>query len=285
MACPRRTCARRAVLLLAVTAALIPLAACVATSPIRPDPSTAPALPHRVAIPDPRASPSPISPAGAADILLIVTGHATADNGATATVTATVSAPLGIDDPAAASMLRAMTGFCSGEVDRGVLAAVDARLVRVDDDSTLLSGVWPIDLPLALAPDATSAFVTAAGGGVFQEQVLPAHPEPGDYVPHCAEPAFLTIGGSGSVFLAEHIEAPNNIGLDNATFWGHLRYGFATPYDLFAEQRVVFDHCTYRLTALGTTRLGDNPDFRVTTGPDDNPGLGDTCVVGGLTGH
>jgi hypothetical protein len=276
--------ARRAVLLLAAAGALLGLAGCIAVDTTSPTPSSGPAIPHRVAIP--RATPPP-SPSGLPDdTLLVVTGHATADNGATANVTAVVHAPLALDDPEAATMLTRMATFCAGDVDRGVLSDVDARLVRVDDRATLLSGIWPIDLPLAALPDATSAFVTAAaGGGVFQQQVLPAHPGPADYVPHCAEPAFLWVGGAGSVIYAEHIETGNNIGLDNATFWGHLRYGFATPYDLFSAQRITFDHCTSRLTALGTARLGDNPDFRVTTGPDDDPALGDTCVAGGLTGH
>jgi hypothetical protein len=262
---------------------LTSLTGCIAAG-AEPVPTTASTIPHGVAIP--RTSPTPSSSVVADDVLLVVTGHATADNGATASVTATVHAPLSPDDPAAAEMVSRMAAFCAGEVDRGVLSDVDSRLVRVDDRSTLLSGTWPIDLPLALGPDSTSAFVTAAaGGGVFQEQVLPADPDPADYVPRCAEPAFLAIGRSGSVYLAEHFEKTNNIGLDEATFWGHLRYGFSTPYDLFSAQRVTLDDCTFTLTALGTAHLGDNPDFRVTTGPDNDPGLGDTCVAGGLTGH
>lgn len=291
MADPRMRRARRVGRALAAalvaTTTLAVLSGCVMASRSRPATSSSPVDPGG-AIPTARATGhSTAAPRAASDdVLLVVTGHATADNGATAMVTTTVHEPLSIDDAAAAPMLDAMTAFCTGEVDRAVLHDVDARLVRVDDRATLLSGVWPIDLPLAIGPDSTSAFVTAAaGGGVFQQQVLPAHPDPADYVPHCLEPAFLTMGSSGSVYLAEYIERANNIGLDNATFWGHLRYGFTTPYDLFTAQRVTFDHCTSQLTALGTARLGDNPDFRVTTGPDDNPGLGDTCVAGGLTGH
>ncbi|MDP9028307.1 MAG: hypothetical protein M3N46_12310 [Actinomycetota bacterium] len=289
MACSPGTRARRAGLLLATATVLASLTACVSSPPAPPGrASSAPAIPRSTLGPNSQPSTSTSPPSATpptADILVVLTGHATADNGATATVTATVHAPLGIDDPAAASMLNAMTAFCAGEVDQGVLADVDARFVRVDDRTTLLSGIWPIDLPLALGPDSTSAFVTATGGGAFQEQVLPAHPIPADYVPRCAEPAFITIGRAGSVFLAEHFQRINNLGLDNASFWGHLRYGFATPYSLFSVQRVTFDHCTYQLTALGAARLGNNPDFRLTTGPDDNPAMGDSCLVGGLTGH
>jgi hypothetical protein len=270
VACSPRRSAPRAVLLLAAMGVVGAIAGCVPVVTTPPAPSPGPAIPHRIAIPPAPKPPSPTALAN--DTLLVVTGHVTADNGATANVTAVVHAPLDIDDQAAAPMLTAMTSFCAGEVDRGALLDVDARLVRVDVRSTLLSGTWPIDLPVALGPDSTSAFVTADAGGVFQEQVLPAHPGPADYVPRCAEPAFLTIGRSGSVYLAEYIEKTNNIGLDNASFWGHLRYGFATPYNLFTAQRVTFDHCGYTLTALGTARLGTTPTSGLRPGPTTIPG-------------
>lgn len=299
MACSSHDAARLRPLLLLAAIPLLALSACVTVAPIVPSPSaTAGPSPtsgaagsptsygrHATTGPVPRDPDSTATPLPL-DTLVVLTGHATADNGATATVTAIVHAPRSLDDPGAGRVVKAMTASCLGEVDRSVLTEVRATLVTVDYRSTLLRGHWPIDLPLALGPDSTSAFVTAAGDpGVTQEQVLPAHPSATDYLPNCLRPAFMTIGASGSVYLAEYFDPINNIGLDNATFWGHLRYGFSSPYVLFNARRVTFDHCEEQLTALGSSKLGINPDFGIDTGSGDDPAVGDSCLVGGLTGH
>lgn len=217
--------------------------------------------------------------------MVLLTGQVTADNGATATVTAVVHRPLGPTDGAAATMVSRMTTVCDGEVDAGVLASEQAMMVRVDYSSTISSGTWPADLPLALYPDATYAALVAAGdAGVVQKELLGANPAPGDYVPNCSQPAFLTVGQSGSTFAAEYIDPAQGAGLSNSTFWSNLQYGFVTPYDLFANQRVTFAHCTDTVTALGQSLMGSS-GFGVTIGPDGNPTLGDSCLVGGQTGY
>ena len=291
MACsPFDGARRRAILLLVATAPLLALAACVAVAPappVSPVASESPTVDERrsTPAPPPRAQ-DPTAAAFPLDALVVLTGRATADNGATASVKAIVHAPRTLDDAGAAKVLKAMTVACPGEVDRSVLAGVHATLVTVDYSSTLLRGHWPIDLPLSLGPDSTSAFVAAVGDpGVTQEQVLPAHPSPTDYLPNCRRPAFMTIGASGSVYLAEYVDPHNNISLDDGTFWGHLRYGFSSPYTLFSARRVSFDHCEEQLTELGASKLGDNPDFAIDTGAGDDPTAGDSCLVGGLTGH
>jgi hypothetical protein len=217
--------------------------------------------------------------------MVSLSAQVTADNGATATVTAVVHRPLASSDGAAAAMLTRMTTVCDGEIDAGVLASEQAMMVRIDYGSTISTGTWPADLPLALAPDATYADLVAAGDpGVVQKELLGANPSPGDYVPHCAQPAFLTVGQSGSTFAAEYIDPAHAAGLTNSTFWSNLQYGFITPYALFANQRVTFANCTDTVTALGQSLMGTS-GFGVSTGPDGDPALGDSCLVGGHTGY
>jgi hypothetical protein len=217
--------------------------------------------------------------------MVALTGQVTADNGATATVTAVVHRPLASTDAAAATMVTRITTICDGEVDAGVLANEQAMMVKVDYSSTITSGSWPADLPLAVYPDSTYAELVAAGDpGVVQKELLGANPSPGDYVPNCVQPAFLTVGQSGSTFAAEYIDPSQGAGLDNSTFWSNLQYGFVTPYALFGNQRASFSHCTDTVTALGQS-LMSNSGFAVSIGPEGNPTLGDSCLVGGQTGY
>jgi hypothetical protein len=217
--------------------------------------------------------------------MVSLTAQVTADNGATATVTAIVHRPLAPTDGAAAAMVSRMTTVCDGEVDAGVLASEQALMVKVDYSSTISSGTWPADLPLAVYPDATYADLVAAGdAGVVQKELLGANPGPADYVPHCVQPAFLTVGLSGSTYAAKYIDPSQGAGLDNSTFWSNLQYGFVTPYALFPNQRATFAHCTDTITALGQSMMGTS-GFAVTIGPEGNPALGDSCLVGGQTGY
>ncbi|HEY4151873.1 MAG TPA: hypothetical protein VGM38_00990 [Pseudolysinimonas sp.] len=230
----------------------------------------------------PSPTPTVVLPA---DTMVALTAQVTADNGATATVGVIVHKPVASTDATVAAMVTRMTTVCDGEVDAGVLASQKAMMVKIDYSSTLASGTWPTDLPLALNPGAGYAELVAAGDpGVVQKEILGANPSPGDYIPHCAQTAFLTVGQSGSVFAAEYIDPSAGAGLDNSTFWSQIQYGFITPYDLFPHQRVTFAHCTDTLTALGQSLMGPS-GFNVVTGPDDNPALGDSCLVGGLTGY
>jgi len=232
----------------------------------------------------PTASPTPTI-ALPADAVLSVTAQVTADNGATATVTAVVHRPLASTDAAATTMVSRMTTVCDGEVDAGVLVSQKAMMVKIDYSSTISSGSWPADLPLALYPDATYDELVAAGDpGVVQKELLDPHPQPGDYVPHCLQPAFLTVGQSGSTFAAEYIDPSQAAGLDNSTFWANLQYGFVTPYALFPAKRVAFAHCTDTVTALGQSLKGSSV-ISVSIGPDGNPALGDSCLAGGQTGY
>ncbi|MES1170573.1 MAG: hypothetical protein ABUL47_07795, partial [Leifsonia sp.] len=193
--------------------------------------------------------------------------------------------PLAPTDAAAATMVSRMTMVCEGEVDAGVLASEQALMVRIDYSSTIVSGSWPTDLPLALYPDATYDELVAAGDpGVVQKELLDPNPQPGDYVPNCLQPAFLTVGQAGSTFAAEYIDPSQGGGLSNSTFWSNLKYGFVTPYALFPDKRVTFAQCTDTVTALGQSLMGSS-GFGVTIGPDGNPTLGDSCLVGGQTGY
>jgi hypothetical protein len=232
----------------------------------------------------PSASPTPTISLPA-DAVLSLTAEVTADNGATATVTAVVHRPLAPTDAAAAAMVTRMTTVCDGEVDAGVLVGQKAMMVKIDYSSTVTRGSWPADLPLALYPAATYDELVAAGDpGVVQKEVLDPNAGPGDYVPNCLQQAFLTVGQSGSTFAAEYIDPSQAAGLDNSTFWAALQYGFVTPYPLFPAKRVTFAHCTDTVTALGQSLKGSSV-ISVSIGPDGDPTLGDSCLAGGQTGY
>lgn len=246
---------RRATMLLAVVVPLALLSAC-ATSPA-PSSSRPPSTPD--------ASPSPTGPPLPADAVLTLTGSVTADNGAELALTMVVHSSKAATDPASASGMSAITGWCDGEMTADQLQQ-GYGLLQADYTATLVgTTAWPANLPLALYPTSQDVDM-ASSGDVHQIEVLEHPRQPGDYVPHCKQSAFLSGPGTGSIFVALAGDATVNPPLID---WANYSYGFGilstpgfvgtTPFGGISASRVSFSGCTATVTALGTSLNGPSP--------------------------
>jgi hypothetical protein len=241
---------RAAAALVLASAALLALSAC--------DPIPAP-----VSTTSPSVTPTPKQTIVAeptlqlpADAVLGLSAVATADNGASLNIVVVVLSSAAWNQGAGSARSSATAVNCDGELDASVFDAESFSFGEVDITATLASGspAWPTDLPIQVLPlprdDGSGPSLTAAGGVVQLEAPNPAGDgEPGYYVPHCLQNAFLPGAGSGSTYLGFTGDA------STLTAWASSQYGitfdgFAGPAD---PARVTLTACTQVVTPLGTS--------------------------------
>ncbi len=252
------------------------LTACGEKEPPYVEPSPAPTSTSSTA-PTPNAVQLP------AGVLLNVTGEATADNGAKLMLSLMVHTSVSAADPAAATGVATISTVCSGEIDASVLTGGAYGIVQVDYSATLVgTTAWPTGLQFMVIPTADGASL-ASSGDVKQIQVLTAPPEPGDYVPHCQQNAFVSGPGTGATYIALSGDASNS---PPFTRWADFPYGFSanspagfvgtTAFGGPSAGKVTFANCAATLSPLAST-LG----YPSTSWTQEF--AADHCAVGGAT--
>lgn len=240
-------------ILAAVIVPALLLTACGEKEPPYVEPSPAPTSTTSAA-PTPEAVELP------AGILLTVASEVTANNGATMKLSLMVHTPVASTDPAAATGVTTLSTVCSGEVDASVLSGGGYGIVQVDYTATLVgTTAWPTDLNILVIPTSDGAQL-ASTGDVKQVAVLKAPFEPGDYVPHCGQNAFLSGPGTGTTYVALAGDTSTSPPLVR---WADFPYGFSanspagfvgtTAFGGPSTGSVVFGTCAATLAPLAST--------------------------------
>lgn len=247
------------------SAALLPLVAIAAVllSGCGPQPTPTPTTSDEAAssTPKPVVTQEPEVPLPA-DAVLGITAHATADNGAEVEIQLVLLKPEPWD--VATERAAATADWCEGEVDNDVFMAESGfSFAQLDVTVTPVTGTaaWPSDLPLHILPGGGGPTLAPAGGAYAVEKPDDSGADdPGYYVPHCQQDAFLAVPGTGSVYLGW--------GNDGTTLddWATSNYG--ATFDLFGEptgpDRATLTDCAKVITELGTSMGGSDaslPDF------------------------
>lgn len=210
-----------------------------------------------------------------------MTGTVTADNGAILALSLVVHSSIAASDANAAARVSALTEKCSGELDGALLSGGSYGIVQVNYTATLVGSTpWPTDLPLLVLPTAKGISL-ASTGDVAQIEVLPAPFEAGDYVPHCAQFAFLSGPGTGATYLAFAGDAS---GATPFARWADFPFGFTinspagfvgtTAFGGLNPARVAFSGCLATVTALGSAHGSPSSGW-------SQEFAADHCAVGG----
>lgn len=243
----------------------VALAGCTPTP--APAPSASSTKAAETATPEPTEAVAPLP----ADAVLSLTAHATADNGAEVDILLVLLAAEPFNTATAAPRAAATAAWCQGEVDDSVFAMGGGfSFAQLDVTVTPVDGspAWPADLPLHILPGGGGPTL-APGGAAYAVQKPDdgGSDEPGYYVPHCLQDAFLAVPGTGSLYLGWSDDAAT---LDD---WASSNYG--ATFDGYGEtsDRASLTDCTKVITELGTSMGGSDaslPDFFSAT----------TCRVG-----
>jgi hypothetical protein len=201
--------------------------------------------PAKSGTPSPSATPTtPPLPDG---VLAEVRATAKQQGGQELTLRMTVREQVDWNSTDGAPIAARIAQTCAGELDSTVFAQDDYRFVRIDVTATAASGDWDGGAVAVLpAPLENGGYGVVASGSATQIAVLGPNPEPGDYVPHCAQPAVITGAGTGEVDLAFPQATP--------AVWASLAFGFAVAptSDGSAPLPLVFGACTVQ----GATGVG-----------------------------
>ena len=204
--------------------------------------------------PEPEAAPLP------ADALLSVSMRATHDSGAAVDILLVLlkSEPVGSDG--AAPRAAALLDWCVDELDQGVLESESGySFGELDATVTAVAGtpVWPADLALHLSPGEDSTAALATGGAAYQVERPNDLNDPGFYVPHCRQDAFLGVPGTGALYLGW--------GNDGTTLDDWLGAQYGATFDQWGEPvgdpPVELSGCTFVLTDLGTSMGATDASF------------------------
>lgn len=196
----------------------------------------------------PSASATPTAPPLPDGVLAEVRATARQQGGQELALRMTVRRQVDWNSTDGAPIAARVAQICAGELDSTVFAQDDYRFVRIDVTATASSGDWKGGAVAVLpAPLENGGYGVVASGSATQIAVVGPNPEPGDYVPHCAQPAVLTGPGTGEVDLAFPQATP--------AAWASLAFGFgvAPTTDGSAPLPLVFRSCTVQgALGLGT---------------------------------
>jgi hypothetical protein len=185
-----------------------------------------------------------------ADALLSISMRATTDTGAAVDILLVLLKPEPYDSGVAAPRVAKTVDWCDGEIDQSVLA-VDGgySFGQLDATATPVAGTepWPSDLELHLVPGEGIGPSLASSGDVHQVERPNELNEEGFYVPHCQQDGFLSVPGTGSLYLGWQSDAPY------LSAWIGANYG--ATFDLWGEPtdpgRVTLSDCASTITDLG----------------------------------
>lgn len=238
---------RPAALTTAVALAALVLAGCTPT----PAPTNSSA-PSESASPTPTEEPVAPLPE---DAVLSVSMRATADTGAAVDILLVLLKPVPYGDPAAVQAANATAAWCEGEVDESVFQAEGGfSFAELDVTVTAVDGTpaWPSTLPLHLIPGEGHGPTITTGGGAYPVERPNELNEEGFYVPHCQQDGFLSVPGTGLLYLGW-----GNDG-GSLTAWTGANYG--ATFDTWGEpinpDQVKLSECTSVITDLGISMGG-----------------------------
>ena len=197
----------------------------------------------------PTATPTPEPDPLPADALLSLSMRATNDSGAAVDILLVLLKPEPVGSDGAAPRAAAIVDWCVDEVDQSVTESQNYSFGELDATVTAVAGtpVWPADLALHLAPGEQGGAGLATGGAAYQVQRPNELDDPGFYVPHCQQDAFLGVPGTGALYLGWDNDGSN---LDR---WLTMTYG--ATFDEWGEPvgdpPVLLSDCTLVITDLG----------------------------------
>jgi hypothetical protein len=229
----------------------VPLLILVGCAP-EPSPSPTPSL--KSATPSQSASPSPAPIPITPDTLAVMTATATAQNGSVLQLRLVVLKSQAWDDPAGLPRSTATTTWCDGELDDTVYKPNNYGFAEVDYSAELSGSkiAWPSDLLVRLLPSPSDSVSVTAGGSAYQ--IEPPDPnagsDPGYYVPHCQQPAYLGGAGTGVVYLGFDGDAAAT---PPFTLWSKQSYGwtFDPINSKIDPSKVNLTNCSLTVTTLG----------------------------------
>jgi len=224
---------------LLVGALALALAAC---DPVAPEPGGSSASPSASASTpaDPSPAPDPLATLPADAVLGVAV---VADIGdATAQLTEVVHRSYAWDSSEGAPLAALMTSGCQGALDASVYADQLWSFAAIDVTVAPLTGTWPTDRELGVAP--TTDFLSLASDGALVE--LPgAAPES----PHCDRSRAIVGAGSGRLIVGFHGDTDAVGAAGHFTRWANHRYGFM-------GSDILFSGCHAVVTELGASLGG-----------------------------
>ncbi|MGV8884502.1 MAG: hypothetical protein ACOH1T_02775 [Microbacteriaceae bacterium] len=238
-------------------------------------PDTPPATDPAPETKPPVTKPAPPQPPLPADALMLVTATATASTGGVLELRAVIHQAQASSQ---STFTPAVTQWCDGELDAGVLTAQNYSILQVEYTATAPDGakVWPTAEQVWLHP--TPDYNGLAHDGFVHQVEYPLDTtEPGAYVPHCVHYAMLDGAGTGSSYAAIESDVMGREGAAPLQFWSRLTYGFGNTYETDTNP-VIFSNCTTTITDLGASLGAPSPGWH----EDFLPAA---CVVGGTTGN
>jgi hypothetical protein len=166
------------------------------------------------------------------------------------------------NDPLGVPRAAATTAWCQGELDETVYGPANYGFAEGDYSAQLTGSqiAWPEDLLVRLLPSPGDTMSVTAGGGAYQ--IEPPDPnagsDPGYYVPHCQQPAYLGGAGTGVVYLGFNGDAAAT---PPFTLWSKQSYGwtFDPINSKIDPSKVTISNCKLTVTALGKS-LGASAD-------------------------
>lgn len=211
------------------------------------------------------------------DAVLVLTGTATAGNGAVARFRLVVHAPAPFSADIAADGWTATTAWCAGEIDDPTIASQQFSFTDVDVKLTVTSGSWPAGTRLLLLPlPSEDATLAATVPLVHVDQpTLFGQASP---VPHCAQPVLIEGPGSGTFYVGIRGDADGSGGVPAFHSWANRKYGLnANLPGTLGTSDVTFSGCEAEITQLGADLGAPTPQWQERFEPA-------FCVVGGATG-
>ncbi len=232
----------------ATALAVIPLALLLAAC-TPPTPAPAPAPEASSEAPAPPA-PEPL----AEDVVMVVNGTATADNGAILDLSLTVHRSLAWDDPEAASRTTLMSTVCSGGLDDEVYEAGLWSFASIDVAAVEREGAaWPAGHRLFFLPYTTFVAVGTDGFPIDDDEVDPA-------TPHCLRDKYFEGPGTGTAIVGFAGDTDDFGAAGNFTKWANHNYGFSivrVAGQSAKDVGMTLSDCGYLVTDAGLELNGD----------------------------
>lgn len=194
------------------------------------------------------------------DTVLSLSMRATSDTGAAVDILLVLLKPEPIGTDGAAPRAAATLDWCVDEVDQSVLESGSGfSFAELDVTVTPVAGtpVWPADLPLHILPGEGEGATLATGGAAYQVERPNELNEEAFYVPHCAQDAFLSVPGSGALYLGW--------GDDGTTLDDWLGTQYGATFDSWGEpvnpDQATLTECTAVITDLGKSMGASDGTF------------------------
>lgn len=236
--------------ILVVPLALLLLAGC---APPAPPPGTADETPVTPPADHAAAPNAPSSPAFAPDVVFVVTGTATADNGAVMDLSLQVHQSQNWN-ASGSTQQATMTTACAGGLDAGIYEQGLWSFTTIDVEAVLRDGpAWPANRRLFVAPTATYVMLATSGFPADDDEVS------SDTL-RCRRDKVMDAPGTGSLVMGLNGDSDAVGASGNFTRWANHNYGFVgvrVAGQSAASAGITLSDCTAHVTDLGREFNGD----------------------------